>query len=108
MNIKMIAVSLSLFLMISCSDHGYIEVRNKTGATINDVTVGESISIGTVDSGREKGVESEKHGTYYITFSQNGRSYRSKESYSIDVRTSATFIFNDSGDVDEVPVENDE
>lgn len=88
-----------LILLLSCSKSGYVEVENRSGATIEEVTVGGKISLGNIADGAHKAVETEHLGTFHVEFKQNEKSYRSKGTVTIDAETSATFTYRDSSDV---------
>lgn len=66
---------------------------------MEEVSVGENISLGSISTGANKVEKTDKLGTYHITFKQNGKTYKSKSTVKIDARTGATFTYRDSNDV---------
>ena len=89
-----------IFILSSCNDDaGYVEVRNKTQNEFSNVNWGGIIQLGVIPAGEENGIETESFGADYIYLDVSGKSFRSKDKITIDARTSATFIVNDTSNL---------
>jgi hypothetical protein len=86
-----------LNLAVACNKSiGYIEVRNQTKFVIKNVSWGQLIDLGTINSNEENGIETDMHGSEFIYLSIDTISFRSQDKISIDAKASATFIVKDT------------
>ena len=94
-----------LFAVFSCSKEpiGYLEVRNHTNDTFTNVTWGESVHLGTIAPGEEKGEETEVFTGSFLFLEIGEKKYRSREEILVDANSSATFIVNDKQHLEYVP-----
>ena len=90
-------VVMALLAVVSCSKEpvGYLEVRNLTKDTFNNVTWGEFIHLGTIAPGEERGEETDSFTSKYLYFEIGNGIFRSREAITVDANSSATFIVND-------------
>jgi len=90
----LITLALSSTLLIGCTSKGYIEVRNQSSDVImENVVWDDTVNLGNIHPGDEKGKETELFGTGVVSFIIDGIQYYSDESLTVDAGTSATYKF---------------
>lgn len=92
---------IMLICMVSCdkTPEGYIEVRNQSNFVIEKVCWGEKIDLGTIKPDEENGAETELIGDEFIYMSVDNQRFRAKDEITVDARTSANFIVEDTADL---------
>ena len=92
-----VTVVMAVMVVFSCSKEpmGYLEVRNLTNETFNNVAWGEFIHLGTIAPWEEQGEETASFTSKYLYFEIGNGIFRSREEITVDANSSATFIVKD-------------
>jgi hypothetical protein len=93
-------IFISLLVFANCSKEGYLEIGNESGTLIENVKWGDVLEYGDIESGSALEKSTEDHGTYYVYFRKNGHEYVSKKAFTIDAKTSASYVHEDNDDAE--------
>lgn len=96
-------IILVTIIWISCNkNEGYLEIRNQSDFTLENIKWGNSVSFKEILPGEEMGTETDETASNDLYMDISNKQFRLKESVSIDAHSSATIIIRDTSQLTKI------